>query len=270
MSYKAFKKKVTDHLASYNKWEHGSFNGKGDYPYIVRIDGKTKMEIVKAIMLKDGLTEGQLDMFRNPHRYAYHLNSSQVLCYEFFRKLLRDDGTADEQRMLPVLGRMGIPTEPFVGAKAEFEKEFADGEGTNFDFWLGSVDGKHNLYIEVKYTEQGFGSCEYNGRHLKKFDNVYSDMIKSNQCIPDEVKSKIEFPQMREYYQLFRNTLRVKGEGDYVVFLFPDENSIAKAQFEAFREKYLHGELSSHVLGCHWEDLKDLMDKEFRKKFFDY
>lgn len=271
MSYKAFRDSVIKHLEKYNQWEHGLFNGKGEPKgHIVRIPGKNQKETVMEILHSDGIEEAQLDMFRKPHRYAHHLNSSQVLCYEFFRPLIGSGGVADQAKMGPVLERMGVPAEAFAGAKAEFEKEFEDKEGTNFDFYLGSADGRHHLYVEVKYTEQGFGSCEKNGRHEKKFKNVYRDRLKVCPCIRDDMKGKIDFACMRESYQLFRNVLRVRDEGDYVVFLFPEANTLAKAQFEAFKDRYVDERIASHVIGAHWEDLMDRMGDRLREKFFGF
>ena len=86
MSYNSFKNNVYEHLAKYNRWKTGYFKGN-PYNHIVDIDGKTKEEIVKTIIEEDGVCPKE---FRKPHMYAHHLNSSQVICYEFFKPLIEN------------------------------------------------------------------------------------------------------------------------------------------------------------------------------------
>ena len=274
MAYKSFVEKVKKHLKTYmpEGGVPGKFN-KSIHEHIVEIPGKTQREIVEAILIKDGVND--VKEFTKPHRYAHHLNSSQVLCYEFFRPLLDKKGSqlvARDSMMQPVLKAMGLPSEIFLGARAEFEKEFDDGEGTNFDFYLESANGKSRLFIEVKYTEQGFGTCDDNDAHRDKYKNTYLNRIHSALCLNDNAKSMTccDFQKMRKYYQLFRNTIRVQSENDYVMFLYPEANTIAEHQFEKFKEEYVSKDMYAHVLNVHWEDLKDKMSNNFRDKFFEY
>lgn len=263
MSYNSFKTKVCEHLAKYNFGDPGTFkNYEKTYPYIVEIKGKKKEEIVLEIIKRDGVEK--TDMFCKPHQYAHHLNSSQVVCYEFFRPLIDNKGD-----MIEVIDTMGIPSNAFIDFIAEFEKEFDDGEGTNFDFYL-SANKTNNLHVEVKYTEQGFGKCDDDERHRLKFENIYKPLIYNSFCIKEDMKKEIRFEQMQKCYQLFRNILRIKNDSDYVVFLFPHENSIAKGQFESFRDTYLSSKGKQNVKGIFWENLTGLMSKHFREKFFFY
>ena len=175
--------------------------------------------------------------------------------------------------MQPVLKAMGVNEALFQGAKAEFEKVFNDGEKTNFDFYLESTNQKNHLYIEVKYTEQGFGTCKNDDSHKNNFEKVYLKGISNSICLNDnakKMKGKKDFPIMRKNYQLFRNILRVNSNNDYVVFLYPKANSIAESQFNKFKEKYISKQMSSHVLKAHWENFKQLMSPRFREKFFEY
>ena len=274
MSHSEFVKKVREHLAGYMPvgGVPGTFNGR-TYSHIVKIPGKGQKDAIEAILRSDGMEE--VGEFRNPHRYAHHLNSSQVLCYEFFRPLLKKVGdtlVAKDSEMQKVLGAMGLPAGAFLGAKAEFEKEFDDGEGTNFDFYLESEDGKSRLFVEVKYTEQGFGTCVDNRSHRDKFERTYLGMLRGAPCLNDSAHfmTRHDFPVMRKYYQLFRNTVRVLGENDYVVFLYPGANTIAEYQFDTFRERFVADAKSDHVLKVHLEDLGACMGERFREKFFGY
>ena len=272
MSYAAFRDKVLKHLKLFLPpgGKPGKFKGKGPYAHIVEIPGKTQREVIEAILKRDGVAN--VAGFPKPHHCAHHLNSSQVVCYEFFSPLLTDDLVTIDEKMLPILKDMDVPETLFRGAKAEFEKKFDDREGTNFDFYLESRDRKKHLYVEVKYTEQGFGSCEDNPSHRKKFEDIYLGRIANSACLSEDAKksmrSRDDFPTMKEYYQLFRNALRVNSENDYVICLYPEANTITESQFDNFKGKYISAEMSSHVLKVHWEDLTNHMNERFRKKFF--
>lgn len=276
MSYTDFKKRVIDHLVAYmpEGGKPGKYNGKGEHPHIVEIPGKSQREVIETILKGDGVNE--VAEFKKPQRYAHHLNSSQVVCYEFFRPLLKKSKgrlLVDDELMQPVLKLMGVPETLFLGATAEFEKEFNDGEGTNFDFYLESPDRKSHLYIEVKYTEQGFGTCEDNKSHRDKFKNTYLSQIANSICLNEEAKkmrSTSSFPIMKKHYQLFRNTLRINSENDYFVCLYPEENTIAESHFVHFKDEYISPNMASHVLKVHWEDLGTRMSKPFKEKFFDF
>lgn len=266
MSYNKFRSDVIEHLASsYNKWGAGFFKGK-KYSHIANIEGKNKKDIIEQILNEDGVESDLLDP-KKIHKYAHHLNSSQIVCYEFFRPLINDVHTRDK-----VLGKMNIPSSSFAKLKDfEFER-ISDSDlrdGTTFDFSLSSNENC-NLRVEVKYTEQGFGTCKDDQQHRDKFKEIYKEPIRTSFCIKDYKKGDIEFPEMRKYYQLFRNVLDIKNPTDYVVFLFPRENSIAKYQFEDFRDNYLSEEGHEHVKGVYWEDLAEFMSENFRNKFFFY
>lgn len=260
MSYTSFKEKIINNLASYNYWGDGTFKGKS-YKHIANITGRGKKDVILEIIKRDGV---EIDKFRKPHPNAHHLNSSQIVCYEFFRPLINN-----KDNMVKALEIMEIPSCTFITDNAEFEKEFVDGEGTNFDFCL-PLGPQENLYVEVKYTEQGFGLCKDDENHKQKFEKFYKDRINNSFCIKDDLKGKIDFEQMRKHYQLFRNTLQIQSPSDYVVFLFPEENSIAKKQFNDFKEQYLSSSGCQNVKGVYWESLIPLMSNLFKDKFFFY
>lgn len=264
MSYNKFRSNVIEHLAaSYNKWGAGFFKGK-KYSHIANVEGRDKKDIVKQILKEDGVESDLLDP-KKIHKCAHHLNSSQIVCYEFFRPLKTNVCKRDK-----VLGKMNIPSASFAKVDIyEFERVSDLGDGTTFDFSLSS-NKNCNLRVEVKYTEQGFATCKDDDTHKQKFNDIYKKLIKNSFCIKDYKKGDIEFPEMRKYYQLFRNVLDIKNPTDYVVFLFPRENSIAKYQFEDFRDNYLSEEGHEHVKGVYWEDLAEFMSENFRNKFFFY
>ena len=165
---------------------------------------------------------------------------------------------------------MGLPSDLFEGGRAKFEYVPYPEENTNFDFYIEQPESDIKLFFEVKYTEYGFGSCKKDDEHKLKFDSVYTKMIADCACLKKEPHFDADWCK---YYQLFRNILRItrtNWEKEYVVFLFPEENSIAKRQFESFKNEYINEEFNEHVMGIYWEQLTESMKAEFREKFFFY
>ena len=198
--------------------------------------------------------------------YAHHLNSSQVVCYEFFRPMI-SAGKQVLTRMRECLSKIGIPPEKFENGHAEFEWVPCPEENTNFDFYAQSNNAK--AYFEIKYTEQGFGQCANDKKHREKFKSIYEPMIENCVCLT----RKPTFDEFRQNYQLFRNTIRItkaNWKDDYVVFLFPRENTIAQKHFDAFYSEFVSVEYRNHVICVYWEDLTEFMSDRFRNKFFFY
>ena len=118
------------------------------------------------ILREDGV---EIDLFEKPQQYAHHLNSSQIVCYEFFRPMLNADRTAKE-----ILKR--FITERSISAHkgvlmGRFEYLPDPDEYTNFDFYLEGNDVK--IYFEIKYTENGFGKCDKDQKHKDKFETIW-------------------------------------------------------------------------------------------------
>ena len=267
MAYKDFREHVLNHLGKFNKGDKGTYSYKGvtkSYQHILAIpDGESKEDVIKQIINDDGFCP---DLFRNPQKYAHHLNSSQVVCYEFFRDKITDDGHATAE-MTAFLNAIGIPAKPFDNAECQYEYCPDEAEYTNFDFYIEG-EGHYKVYFEIKYTENGFGSCKNDEEHTQKFNNTYKDMISNCACL----KKKPTFEEFRKYYQLFRNVLRVTkehGDNEYVVFLFPEKNTVVQKQLHEFVAEYISDNWKQHVLEVHWEELTGFMKTgKFKEKFF--
>ena len=88
------------------------------------------------------------------HKYASHMNSSQVMCISFFKKLF--EKSENEEILLELLRRTGIEiSKDAVIKDAVFEYEPDKSEGTNFDFYIGLTNGR-KISMEIKYTEAAF------------------------------------------------------------------------------------------------------------------
>jgi hypothetical protein len=173
-------------------------------------------------------------------------------------------------KLVNMLRAMGIPGQEFIGARADFEWTPYPEENTNFDFCISQEHSDAKVYFEIKYTEQGFGCCRDDNRHHEKFDSIYQDMIRNCACLSRTPKFDEDW---RKNYQLFRNVLRITNknwEKEYAIFLFPEENHIARQQFESFKNEYIKDEFKNHVKGIFWEQMTDFMSEEFREKYFFY
>lgn len=268
MSYKSFRDAVIRHMSKYNDGKKGVYRnsktGKVDErSHVLDIpDGKTKEDVIKEMLERDGLC---VDMFTKPQRYAHHLNSSQIVCYEFFRPLLDHDGRVNEL-LLDFLQSNKIQV-PDSNIKGQFEYTPDSREYTNFDFYLQGELSK--VYFEVKYTENGFGSCKEDDTHRDKFEDIYKPMIESCGCLSRN-PTREEFCK---HYQLFRNVLRVtreNGKNEFSIFVFPSRNTTCEKHFDQFKKEFISGQLADHVVAIHWEDCVRYMSHQFKEKFFYY
>lgn len=261
-SYDSFKEAIIQHLGSYNQGPSGIYNNK-PYKHILQIpSGSTQKEVIEGILQRDMV---EVDLFEKPQQYAHHLNSSQIVCYEFFRPLLDQNRSASNllKRIL-IENHIGNGEEVLFG---RFEYTPDQEEYTNFDFYLEG--SSLFVYFEIKYTEKGFGICNKDKSHRDKFESVYKPMIDKCGCI----RQTPSFDEFCKYYQLFRNVLRVtkeNGEHEYSVFLYPKANCTAEKHFTEFKAKYVSGVYEKHVICIHWEDAVKYMSDIFRKKFFFY
>lgn len=265
-SYDLFVKDVQTHLEQYNEWGVGDFKGHPK-KHIAKLSGKTQSDIINDIILSDNVDP---DLFVSPQQFAHHLNSSQIVCYEFFRPMLSPDKEKTiTSSMLKCLNKMGLPFNEFKGGHAEFEWIPDSEENTNFDFYISGQNQLKRIYFEIKYTERYFGNCKDDDNHRNKFESIYSEMIDNCACL----SKKPSFEEFKRNYQLFRNALRVthaNWQNEYVIFLFPRENCSTLNHYNAFVNEFLDKDYLCHVKSVFWENLIDFMSDRFREKFFFY
>ena len=245
----------------------GTYNYKGTivaHDHILKIeDGQTKCEVVKKYNVLEGI---DCDLLATKlHRDAHHLNSSQILCYNFFRPLI--DSANGSPKLVEKLKSFEVEIETIT--RCEFEHNDNKGDGTEFDFY---IEGKNSngaavkVFIEVKYTESSLRNSDAFSKdkkttYEKKFEETYTPMFETQQCL----KKIPSYDEFYTYYQCFRNVLRVENEKTYSIFLYPEKNKITK-QFESFRKDYI--DESKNVLFRNWERIVS-EDSELHSKYFD-
>ena len=95
---------------------------------------------------------------------------------------------------------------------------------TNFDFYVRTTKDEH-IYVEVKYTESGFGP-----KPKKTRDEFYCSWLQDSLYLKKFASNTAEF---YKYYQIYRNISYVRSKCDYVVFLYPSGNTTLSRQIRA-------------------------------------
>ena len=259
------------HLAKYAEEKSmpigGTYNYQGTivaHDHILKIeDGQTKCEVVKEYNVLEGIDRDLLAT--KLHRDAHHLNSSQILCYNFFRPYIDENGGAS-QSLVDLLLNQGISIEQ--GAKCTFEytdnldkMEKKGDKPTEFDFHIIGSDVE--VFFEIKYTENSFGDAKKDDNHKEKYELVYKPLLEKAPCL----NHTPEFKEFAKLYQLYRNTVRITDKKKYLVLLYPGENESAAKQAKAFVETKVKPEYQENIKRVYWKKIVE-EDSELYKKYF--
>jgi hypothetical protein len=186
------------------------------------------------------------------HIYFHHLNSSQVMCLNFFYPF------QEEKKLDLILLAIGIKNEEILYENCCFEKKSAielkakkNYRPTYFDYYIETKSGK-KIYFEIKYTEQSFAKVKADNIHTTKFKDAYSTNLTS---IKEEYCNEKSF---LENYQIMRNVICI-SDNSYVVFLYPNDNKKIKLQAEIAKQEIIKDELKDHLINITWESLISLI-----------
>lgn len=269
-----FSDTVKDYLKNYNPGEYGLYRGKSSH--ILNIEGKNKKEVIlKYNVLSEArkepfLFDGKIHDGRkiSLQADAHHLNSSQIMCYNFFRPLIEGSKNASEN--LIEIFKAFCPNLNYEKDAIGLFEYKQPGEKTSFDFYIQS--GKTEIFCEIKYTENDFGK-KCNASSPTHFEDVYVPLI--NRCTHLWKKEISEKGFMREHFQLFRNTIRSTDENKFVFFICPEDNNRLKKSYDCFKEENIK-DCVSNVKYITWETLIShareisLNVNTFEKKYFGY
>lgn len=268
--------KIKEHLAQYAREDRelkdrmgGTWrNGDKRYPYI--LDGRDYTLLNFLPAFKNTLRQHIVSSDIKLHTDAHHLNSSQIMCMNFFFPLMQ------EKKLSYVLHLLNA--EEWLEPNGQFEKisEIDGGQrgATNFDFYIESAKGE-KAYFEIKYTEGDFGTAKDDKSHNDKWEQIYKELIEKS---PILIKEKIDKDTFFKNYQLLRNMVHVKdAKKDYVVFLVPKETLYERA--EQFINEVVKSEAKNHVRVLCWEEVFDTVKNdpqladyyaEFEKKYLKF
>lgn len=163
------------------------------------------------------------------HQYFHHLNSSQGLCINLFYPLLKEDA-------LPLLIR-SIGSDISLPVQSSFESPSRIencARRTSFDFHLWNEEGR-DIFVEVKYTEDGFGGAKADAEHLDKFRATYAPLLANSPYLLIDCNDPAFF---LENYQILRNLVHITRQSE-VVFLFPRANEKVAEQAAHARDAFL-------------------------------
>jgi len=171
---------------------------KKEYKHIIPANQKEKNLIGK--IYHKNLIDFAMNGEKKLHTGFHHMNSSQALAFNLFVPLIVED------RIDIVLNLLGIHDKV---ENTEFEHIEDYSEQTNFDFFIKG--NRLNIFFEVKYTEDNFGSTTPDKSHRKKFKDIYDKPLKEITELGEN--------DFYKKYQLWRNIIyTTKG---VVVFVFP-------------------------------------------------
>ena len=285
-----FQDKVKAHMEEYNGQNNelvdkkgGAWKGKGSFAHILRDSQNDWMfNLLLPYREVGSLVQDIRKGVIKKHMYAHHLNSSQMMCMNFFYPLMIEDRMDIILKAINSKIKWGKPVALFefnspmeVGKAAEFNKEKLFGEPTNFDFFITTSNG-YRVYFEIKYTEAEFGAPEkknnsFPQKYYDKFE-VYKSLIPS--CFKDEYKANADY--FLDHYQLMRNLIHLQSSNDFVVYLVPGENPIIS---EAEEIKNVLNSLQDNCKVVKWEDIITVVENEpllkdyyaeFKKKYLDF
>jgi len=226
MTYLKFQELVLTHLILYKNnvlgiTKNGIWkNNKKAYSHILPED----LIDLNFLPMTKPITGLNMTQKINFHSGAHHLNSSQIMCINFFSPLLRDDeGLSILKTVLEKEINIKFANGAYI-QKACFEYTPDSQEKTSFDFFVEMSTGK-KIFFEIKYTENRFGSIHIDPKNPSKYSdkwcNIYSSKIKSSLYLKGFSEN-----DFYKNYQIWRNISYIVNNSDYVVFLFPFSNKV--------------------------------------------
>ena len=254
MKYEEFKKKVIDNMPE--NPIPGLWQGKGaPRKHILGnpSSAKEQADLINKYSLLPNVPLIDSDTI-HLHQYAHHLNSSQIMCYNFFRPMIEGfDGVMyhPKDALIKLFGMEVDEELEHKNAVCNFEYIDKSKDNTNFDFYFKS--NQIEVFCEIKYTEERFKPSSAKDPH-ERFESVYKPMIdKAKDIFVNGSISESVFNT--KYYQLARNAIRATSSGKHVFFICPRANENLMIQFHQFSTECLTDEGRKRVKLITWEDI---------------
>lgn len=275
MKYDKFRSTVLEKIVrEFDNPDPGLFRGHGPYDHIISNpkDSKDRERIVNEYLLLPDVPKIQGEIKLHPD--AHHMNSSQIMCYNFFRPLLKeynknkkDYKPSDE--LVDLVGKIIDTPLENKNSSCKFEYIQPNTDTTNFDFYLKCSDVE--VFFEIKYTEKEFAKKKVTPDSELQYEKVYKPMIsKAEHIFKDKTISASDF---LKNFQLLRNAIRAIDNNKYVVFICPRAHDNLVNQYNKFKEQFLSPKGEEHVKLVTWESLLTAAENilisqgEFCKKY---
>ena len=257
MKYDKFISTVLEKIVrEFDNPDPGLFRGHGPYDHIISNpkDSKDRESIVNEYLLLPDVPKIQGEIKLHPD--AHHMNSSQIMCYNFFRPLLKeynknkkDYKPSDE--LVDLVGKIIDTPLENKNSSCKFEYIQPNTDTTNFDFYLKCGDVE--VFFEIKYTEKEFAKKKVTPDSELQYEKVYKPMIsKAEHIFKDKTISASDF---LKNFQLLRNAIRAIDNNKYVVFICPRAHDNLVNQYNKFKEQFLSPKGEEHVKLVTWESL---------------
>ena len=257
MKYDKFISTVLEKIVhEFENPDPGLFRGHGPYDHIISNpkDSKDRESIVNEYLLLPDVPKIQGEIKLHPD--AHHMNSSQIMCYNFFRPLLKeynknkkDYKPSDE--LVDLVGKIIDTPLENKNSSCKFEYIQPNTDTTNFDFYLKCSDVE--VFFEIKYTEKEFAKKKVTPDSELQYEKVYKPMIsKAEHIFKDKTISASDF---LKNFQLLRNAIRAIDNNKYVVFICPRAHDNLVNQYNKFKEQFLSPKGEEHVKLVTWESL---------------
>lgn len=186
------------------------------------------------------------------HRYFHHLNSSQALCFNLFYPLIAESSLAVFLDYLGILAESSR-YEPCFEKASTLENARRK---TSFDFYVRYADASE-IFVEVKYTEDGFGEAAKDSEHRQKFKETYLHLVRQSAYLQPDCADEDFF---LTHYQLLRNLVHITAHG-MVVLLFPKANKEVLAEACLAQDRFLTEQGRARLRLVYLEDLLPYLER---------
>ena len=257
MKYDKFRSTVLEKIVrEFDNPDPGLFRGHGPYDHIISNpkDSKERERIVNEYLLLPDVPKIQGEIKLHPD--AHHMNSSQIMCYNFFRPLLSEYDKKNRKYkpsdvLVDLVGKIIDTPIENKDSYCKFEYIQPDTDTTNFDFYLKC--GNVEVFFEIKYTEKEFAKKKITPESELQYEKVYKPMIsKAEHIFKDKTISASDF---LKNFQLLRNAIRAIDNNKYVVFICPRAHDNLVNQYNKFKEQFLSPKGEEQIKLVTWESL---------------
>lgn len=260
MRYSEFNRRVKKHLVDYKKnvlgiEKNGLYKGE-EHEYI--LPGKIENNFLgDTYLLYSEYCNGE-----KLNKYCNHLNSSQIMCMNFFLPLLENEEIMDKI----VAKVLNIDIED-LGERVDYFCNAMHDEKNQFDLYLKYSSG-YRIYLESKYTEEKFRSFSNQDKD-EYWEKYYKEFLQKSRYLKDLKKD-----DFYKDYQLYRDIGLIQGDKDYVIFLYPFDNERIEKKLEDFKyENVIEKDwntITYTILKMVKDTELDEYYREFSRKYLNY